>query len=137
MKKMGSHIFYENVDLNLKFDFNDLMEFFKKTTENIKKEFLDEDESLKMDLIEKYVEKYVDDKVKEKYGDNFSLDVMDDAINISWDIKVNSIKERHIESWWNKDQEKLNIEKLKKENPIQYILDNPHLIPYGDSSDKK
>ena len=110
MKKMGSHIFYENVDLNLKFDFNDLMEFFKKTTENIKKEFLDEDESLKMDLIEKYVEKYVDDKVKEKYGDNFSLDVMDDAINISWDIKVNSIKERHTESWWNKDQEKLNIE---------------------------
>ena len=57
----------------------------------IKKEFLDEDDTLKLDLVEKYVEKYVDDKIKEKYGDEFSLDVMDDTINISWDIKVNSI----------------------------------------------
>ena len=29
----------------------------------------------------------------------FSLDVMDDTINISWDIKVNSIKEIHIEKY--------------------------------------
>ena len=135
---MGSHIFYENVDLNLKFDFDDLMEFFKKTTENIKKEFLDEDDTLKLDLVEKYVEKYVDDKIKEKYGDEFSLDVMDDTINISWDIKVNSIKEIHIEKWWNTKQEKLNIENTESEKPsIQFLLDNPHLIPYGHPDDKK
>ena len=121
MKKMGSHIFYENVDLNLKFDFNDLMESFKKTTENIKKEFLDEDESLKMDLIEKYVEKYVDDKVKEKYGDNFSLDVMDDMLNISWNIDIKSIKKRHVEQWWDK-------ENPPKKPTIEEQLANPSLI---------
>ena len=46
---------------------------------------------------------YVNHKIKEKYGDDFSLDVMDDTINISWDINVESIKQKHIETWWDKE----------------------------------
>ena len=39
MKKMGSHIYYDNVDLNLKFDFDDLMKFLKKPKIVLRKNF--------------------------------------------------------------------------------------------------
>ena len=62
-------------------------------------------------------------------------------MNISWDIKVESIKEKHVEAWWNKEQKKeINLPKLKKvedKNSIEYLIQNPHLIPYGSPDDKK
>ena len=141
MKKIGGHIYYEDVDLHLNFDFNDLMEFFKKSDNGVKKEFFNEDGTLKFDLIEKYVNEYVNKKIKQKYGEDFSLDVMDDTMNISWDIKVESVKERYVESWWNGKQKKeLTLPKLKKtdnQNSLEHLLENPHLIPYGNPDDKK
>ena len=104
MKKIGSLEFFEDIDLNLKFDFNDLMENFKKTTQGVKDEFLNEDNTLKLDVVDTYVEEYVNQKIKDKFGKDFSLDVMDDTMNISWDIKVESIKKHHHEAWWNKEK---------------------------------
>jgi hypothetical protein len=104
MKKIGSLHFYDDVDLNLKFNFEDLMGDFEKNTVAIEREFLDENKSLKMDVIEKYVKEYVNRKIKDKFGKDFSLDVMDDTMNISWDIKVESIKKHHHEAWWNKEK---------------------------------
>ena len=43
-------------------------------------------------------------KIKQKFGNEFHLDVMDDTMNISWDIKVESIKKHHHEAWWNKEK---------------------------------
>ena len=102
MKKVGSFRFYEDIDLHLKFDFDDLIEYFKGDELGIKQNLLDENENIKMDKLDEFVQVYVVDKIKEKYGDDFSLDVMDDTMNISWDIKVESIKEKHIEAWWDK-----------------------------------
>ena len=104
MKKIGSLHFYDDVNLNLKFNFEDLMDDFKKNTVSIELEFLDENKSLKMDVIEKYVKEYVNRKIRKKYGENYSLDVMDDTMNISWNIDVKSIQKRHIEDWWNKEK---------------------------------
>ena len=132
MKEIGSHIFYEDVDLNLKFDFDDLMEFFKKTTKGVKDEFIDKNDTLKLDVVEKYVKDYVNQKVKDKFGEDYSLDVMNDIMNISWDIKVKSIKEKHIETWWNKRQE---IEKSKAEE--EKLTELISSIPYGHPDDKK
>ena len=47
MKKIGSLEFFNDVGLNLNFTFNDLMENFKKTTQGVKDEFLNEDNTLK------------------------------------------------------------------------------------------
>tara|TARA_Y100000034_G_scaffold23238_1_gene26806 strand:+ start:1015 stop:1323 length:309 start_codon:yes stop_codon:yes gene_type:complete len=102
MKKIGSHIFYEDIDLNLKFDFNELAEFHGADEEGIKEKLLDENEHIKMDFLEELVEVYVNMKIKQKFGEDFSLNVMDDTMNISWDINIESIKKKHIEDWWNK-----------------------------------
>ena len=115
MKKIGSIQFFENIDLNLNFTFDDLMNHFRKSAEGVKNEFLNNDKGLKLDLVEKYVEEYVNQKIKQKFGDEFRLDVMDDTMNISWDIKVESIKKHHKEAWWNKEgPDKLKLPKLKK-----------------------
>ena len=103
MKEIGKHIFYEDIDLNLKFDFDDLAKHFKADEEGIKEKLLDENGHIKMDFLEELVEVYVNTHIKDKFGEDFSLDVMDDTMNISWDIKVDSIKKTHIEKWWNKE----------------------------------
>ena len=103
MKKIGSIQFFEDIDLNLKFDFNDLMENFKKTTQGVKDEFLNEDNTLKLDVVDTYVKEYINQKIRKKYGESYSLDVIDDTMNISWDIKVESIKKHHKEKWWDKE----------------------------------
>jgi len=114
MKKIGSVQFFENVDLNLNFTFDDLMNHFKKSAKGIKNEFLDDNDGLKLDLVEKYVKEYVNQKIQQKFGDEFRLDVMDDTMNISWDVKVESIKKHHKEEWWDKEKpNKLKLPKLK------------------------
>ena len=114
MKKKGSLQFFEDVDLNLNFTFDDLMEQFEKTLEGIKGEFLNDAGTLKLDVVEKYVKEFVNQKIKDKFGEDFSLDVMDDTINLSWDIKVESIKQKHTETWWNEEPKELKLPKLKK-----------------------
>ena len=120
MKKIGSIQFFENDDFNLKFDFNDLMKHFKGDELGIKQNLLDEDENIKMDKLDKFVQQYVTDKIKEKYGKEFSLDIMDETMNISWDINVNSIKSKHTEQWWDKEKsskstfKKIELPKLNR-----------------------
>ena len=121
MKKVGSIQYFEDVDLNFKFDFDDLMKNYKATTKGIKDTLLDEKGFMKMDVLEDLVKEYVNQKIKEKYGDNFSLDVMDDMLNISWNIDIKSIKKRHIEQWWDK-------ENPPKKPTIEEQLANPSLI---------
>ena len=104
MKKIGSLQFFEDVDLNLKFDFNDLIKHFKGDELGIKQNLLDENENIDMGKLEQFVKAYVNQKIKDKFGKDFSLDVMDDTMNISWDIKVESIQKKHIKKWW--DEEK-------------------------------
>ena len=102
MKKTGSIQFFEDIDLDLKFDFDELIKYFDGDELGIKQNLLDENENIKMDKLDEFIKKYINDKIKEKFGDEFYLDVMDDTLNMSWDIKVESIKEKHIEAWWNK-----------------------------------
>ena len=117
MKKMGSINFYNDVNFNIKFNFEDLMDFVFKDkflkkgvseSDTVKDAFVDENGSLKMDIIDKSVEIYVNSKIKEKFGDEYALDVMDDTMNISWDISVDSIKKTHKEEWWNKEENQVN-----------------------------
>ena len=103
MKKIGSLQFFEDVYLNLKFDFDKLAEFHEADEEGIKEKLLDEKGHIKMDFLEELVEVYVNKHIKDKFGKEFSLDVIDDTMNISWDIKVESIKKHHEEKWWNKE----------------------------------
>ena len=124
MKKIGSIQFFEDIDFNLKFDFNELMNSFKKDSQGIKDEFINEDNQLKFDIVEKYVKEYVNQKIKDKFGEDFSLDVMDDTMNISWDIKVKSIKEKNIESWW-------DDKNSSKQLTLEEMIANPNLIPEG------
>ena len=115
MKKMGSIQFFDKVDLNLKFDFDELMNHFGADELGIEQNLLDENKTIKMDKLEQFVEAYVNQKIKEKYGEDYSLDVMDDTMNISWDIKIGSIKKHNYEAWWSKeDSESLKLPKLKK-----------------------
>ena len=114
MKKRGSLQFFEDIDLNLKFDFDELAKFHGAGEEGIKEKLLDEKGHIKMDFLEKLVEAYVNTHIKDKFGKEFSLDVMDDTINISWDIKVESVKKKHIEEWWDKELSNLKLPKLKK-----------------------
>ena len=72
MKKIGSFEFFENIDLNLKFDFNDLMKHFKADSLGIKKNLLDENKNIKMDKLEQFVEAYVNQKIKDKLGKAFA-----------------------------------------------------------------
>ena len=123
MKKIGSLQFFEDVDLNLKFDFDELMEHFKGDELGIKQNLLDENGNIKMDKLEQFVEAYVNQKIRDKFGKEYSLDVMDDIMNISWDIKVDSIKKHHKEEWWDEEEKSIKLPKLKKLN----LSD----IPYG------
>ena len=102
MKKIGSLQFYKDIDLNLKFNFDDICDEFNKTADDVKDEFFDENNMLKLDIVDKYSEEYVNRKIREKYGEDYSLDVMDDTMNISWDVKVETIKQHQTEDWWNK-----------------------------------
>ena len=137
MKEIGSHIFYEDVNLNLKFDFDDLAKFHGADEEGIKETLLDENGHIKMDVLEELVEVYVNAHVTDKFGKDFSLDTMDDTMNISWDIKVKSIKEKHIESWWNKKnpsptKPKLpNLKQKTLEEEIEQAIFDPSSIPEG------
>ena len=102
MKKIGSLQFFEDTDLNLKFNFDDLMNHFKADKLGIEQNLLDENQNIDISKLEKWVEIYVNQKVKEKYGNDFSLDVMDDTMNISWDIKVETVKKHTTKDWWGK-----------------------------------
>ena len=97
MKKIGSCIFYEDIDLNLKFDFDELADFHEADEEGIEQKLLDEKGHMKMDVLEELVKIYVNTKIKEKYGENFHLDVMEDTMDISWNIDVKQIIERNVE----------------------------------------
>ena len=130
MKKVGSIQYFEDVDLNFKFDFDDLMKNYKATTKGIKDILLDEKGFMKMDVLEDLVKEYVDQKIKEKYGNNFSLDVMDDMLNISWNIDIKSIKEKHIEEWWNKKNP-------SRKPTVEEQLANPSLIQHGHPNHRK
>ena len=130
MKKSGSIEYFENVDLSLKFTFDDLMKNYGATTKGIKDILLDEKGFMKMDVLEELVEDYVNQKIKEKYGNNFSLDAMDDMLNISWNIDIKSIKEKHIEEWWNKKNP-------PRKPTVEEQLANPSLIQYGHPSHRK
>ena len=116
MKKIGSIEFFENVDLNLKFDFDELVEFHGATENGIKEVLLDENENIKMDVLDELVEVYINMKIKNKYGNDYSLDVMDDTMNISWDIKNVIIKKHHTEKWWDKVKSEPKKLELGKRN---------------------
>ena len=73
MKEMGSIKFYDDIDLSIKFDFEDLMNYVfenkfvgKNETEDslVKDAFFNNDGSLNMILLDKYVESYVNKKIK-------------------------------------------------------------------------
>ena len=49
MKKIGSLQFFKDIDLNLKFDFNELAEFHGADEKGIKEKLLDENEHINMD----------------------------------------------------------------------------------------
>jgi len=136
MKEIGSHIFYEDVNLNLKFDFDDLAKFHGADEEGIKEKLLDENGHIKMDVLEELVEVYVNSHITDKFGRDFSLDVMDDTMNISWDIDVKSIKEKHIESWWNKKKSSQLKQKTFEEQVAEAISD-PSSIPEGHPEHRK
>ena len=73
---------------------------------------------MKLDVVDTYVKEYINEKIREKYGENYSLDVADETMNISWDIKVESIKHHKTETWWNKEKPKLPKLKTKKNEKI-------------------
>tara|TARA_X000001382_G_scaffold6108_1_gene4959 strand:- start:220 stop:579 length:360 start_codon:yes stop_codon:yes gene_type:complete len=119
MKKFGSIQFFEDIDLDLKFNFNELCEFHGADIKGIKEKLLDKNNHIKMDFLEELVEVYVNQKIKQKFGNDYSLDVMDDTMNISWDINLKSIKKHHKEEWWDKEESsKLNKLKLPKLNKV-------------------
>ena len=103
MKKVCSIQFFKYIDLNLKFDFNELAKFHGADEKGIKEKLLDENGHIKMDFLEELIEVYVDAHIKNKFGSDFSLHTMDDTMNISWDINVESIKKKHSEKWWNEE----------------------------------
>ena len=55
MKKIGSCIFYEDIDLNLKFDFDELADFHEADEEGIEQKLLDEKGHMKMDVLDELV----------------------------------------------------------------------------------
>tara|TARA_R100001594_G_scaffold13053_1_gene28443 strand:+ start:916 stop:1320 length:405 start_codon:yes stop_codon:yes gene_type:complete len=134
MKKIGSLQFFEDVDLNLKFDFNELAQFHGADEKGIKEKLLDENGHIKMDFLEELVEVYVNTKIKQKFGKDYSLDVMDDTIDISWDVKVESIKKHNGEQWWDKEEPSDNETESKT---IEEQLANMSSIPEGHPKDRK
>ena len=115
MEKIGSLQFYKDVDFNIEFSFDELMDDFKKTILGVKNEFFDENETLKLDIIDKYVKEYVNRRIREKFGEDFSLDTMDDTLNLSWNIKVETIKKHKTEQWWDEEtSSEVKLPKLKK-----------------------
>ena len=119
MKEIGRNIFYEDVDLNLNFNFDELAKFHGADEEGIKAVLLDENENIKMDVLEELVEVYVNAHIK----------------NISWDIKVKSIKEKHVQKWWDeKNPPKEQVEETKPkslEEQVSEAMTNPDSIPKG------
>tara|TARA_Y100000996_G_scaffold387285_1_gene345942 strand:+ start:420 stop:836 length:417 start_codon:yes stop_codon:yes gene_type:complete len=132
MKEIGRNIFYEDVDLNLKFDFDDLAKFHGADEEGIKTILLDENGHIKMDVLEELVEVYVNAHITDKFGKDFSLDTMDNTMSISWDIKVKSIKEKHIQKWWDeKNPPEEQVKQKSLEEQVMNALSNPSSIPEG------
>jgi hypothetical protein len=103
MKKIGSIEFFENIDLDLKFNFDDLTEHFEADETGIEKVLLDDNKNLKMDKLDEFVQAYINNKIKTKFGEEYFLDSADEQMNISWNVKINSIKKKNIKSWWNKE----------------------------------
>ena len=137
MKKIGRINFYEDVDLNLKFDFDELCKFHGADEEGIKSKLLDKNGFLKMDFLEELVETYVNAHIKDKFGKSFSLDVMDDTMNITWDIKVKSIKEKASAEWWDKRILDGEYKTDNSELSLDEMLANPDMIPEGHPSHRK
>jgi hypothetical protein len=134
MKKIGSFQFYDDVDFDLKFDFDDIIDHFDGDLLGIEQNLLDENKHLQMDKLDDLVQNYVNQKIKDKFGKSYSLDVMDDTMNISWDVKVETIKRIHKEKWWDKEEDlklpKLSSE-LNKSKTIAEQLADPMSIPEG------
>ena len=115
MKKIGSLQFFKDVDFDIEFSFEELMNDFKKTESGVKSEFFDENKTLKFDIVDNYVKEYVNKRIREKFGKDFSLDTMDDTLNLSWNVKVETIKKHHTEDWWDKETPtKVKLPNLKK-----------------------
>ena len=99
-----------NIDyeLNLNFSLEDLIQYFTlhrcilnddgSKTEIILPELLDDNNFFKMDVFEKYAEKYINQNIKDSIDSwtdkDYIVDNMDKEINISWNVKVKSIKSK-------------------------------------------
>ena len=94
MKEVCRDVFYEDIDLNLKFDFNELAKWHGADEEGIQEKLLDENGFIKMDFLNELVETYVNAHIKNKFGNEFSLEFMDDTMDISWNIDVKAVKQR-------------------------------------------
>jgi Asp-tRNA(Asn)/Glu-tRNA(Gln) amidotransferase C subunit len=117
----------KKLKLNLKFTLEDLINQFTlheisknelgTPVEQISDKILDENGELKLNKIEKYVEKYINVKIhesvtKKNWTDKqWIVDDMDYNFDLSWDIKVKSIKKRDIKKS-NTEKSKSTFEKI-------------------------
>tara|TARA_B100000424_G_scaffold267902_1_gene261629 strand:+ start:770 stop:1192 length:423 start_codon:yes stop_codon:yes gene_type:complete len=108
-------------DINLNFDISDIINTYTLhhtevtntflREEKINRELFDNDDNLKMDLVNDYVNKYLNDWIiKREYGKNYSIEDMDIDMDITWNVNIKSLKKM------NTPLKELNIKmpKLKK-----------------------
>ena len=92
MNKVGKKDIFDNLNLEIDFTLDDMLEEFGVdafTFQNGK--LLNPDKSLNLEEVEKLVKPYVDAKVKEKFGQDYEIFSFYDTLNLSWNVQIEGI----------------------------------------------
>ena len=110
MNKVGKKVIFDDINMDIDFTLDDILEHFDIDPLKWRQGFVNEDNSLNLPFAETFVKPYIDAKVKEKFGEDYEIFEYYDTLNLSWNVEIDGISKI---TDYRKPKE-LKLPKLKK-----------------------
>ena len=92
MNKIGKKVFFDDVNMEINFTLDDILEHFKVNAFKFQNGILlNPDRSLNLKAVETLVKPYIDAKVKEKFGEDYEIFSYYDTLNLSWNVEIDAV----------------------------------------------
>ena len=113
MKKVGKKDIFDNVNMEIDFTLDDILNHFNVDAFRFQNgNLLNADKSLNLEKVEELVKPYIDAKIKEQFGKNYEIFSFHDTLNLSWNVEIDAISK--ITDYRKKNEKKLKLPKLNK-----------------------
>ena len=112
MNKVGKKDIFDNVNMEIDFTLDDMLEHFKVDSMTFMNgKLLNSDKSLNLENVESLIKPYIDAKIKEEFGEDYEIFSYYDTLNLSWNVEIDAVSKI---TDYRKKNNKLKLPKLKK-----------------------